>query len=171
VALRKSFAIPTTVSSWILIVPTDEVWVVRIRTTPDQISSPASVTTKEGTPAFVITRACTKPIAVVHRSAARMAAHQGQPGSSGRSRSVITTPPTALTKATDRSISPIRSTNTTPIAIVAIAVICSSRFVKLRSVRNVSSSRPKISTITPSPTMIGSEPSSPARIPCHQRRT
>ena len=54
----------------------------------------------------------------------------------------MTTPPTALTKATERSISPIRSTNTTPIAIVAIAAICSRRFVKLRSVRNVSSRMP-----------------------------
>ena len=32
----------------------------------------------------------------------------------------MTTPPTALTKATERSISPISSTKTTPIAIVAI---------------------------------------------------
>ena len=73
-------AIPTAVSSWIRIVPTDEAWVVRIRTTPDQISSPASVTTNEGTPAFVITSACTKPIAVVMASATIIAAHQGHPG-------------------------------------------------------------------------------------------
>ena len=83
----------------------------------------------------------------------------------------MTVPPTALTNATDRSISPMRSTNTTPIAIVAIAAICRRRFVKLRSVRNVSSRIPKITTMTPSPTMIGSEPSSPYLTPCHQRRT
>ena len=58
-----------TVSSWIRIVPADEAWVVRIRTTPDQMSRPASVTTNDGTPAFVITSAWTKPIAVVTRSA------------------------------------------------------------------------------------------------------
>ena len=38
-----------------------------------------------------------KPIVVVSRSATPIASHQGQPGSSGRRRSVITTPPTALT--------------------------------------------------------------------------
>jgi hypothetical protein len=82
----------------------------------------------------------------------------------------MTTPPTALTNATERSISPIRSTNTTPMAIVAIADIWSRRFVKFRSVRNVSSRMPKTTAMTTSPTMMGSDPSSPARIPCHQRR-
>src|SRR5207247_9299761 len=97
VLLRKTWAIPLAASSWILIVATDEALVVRMRTTPDQMSSPASVTTKDGTPALVMTSAWTKPIAVVHASANAMAAHQGQPGSSGRRRSVIQTPPTALT--------------------------------------------------------------------------
>ena len=139
----------------------DEAWVVKIRTTPDQMRRPARVTTKDGTPAFVITSAWTNPIAVVTRRAARIASHQGHPGSSGRRSSVITTPPTALTNATDRSISPIKSTKTTPIAIVAIAAICSKRLVKLRSVRNVSSSRPKTMTMAASPTMIGSDPAHP----------
>ena len=53
---------------------------MRMRTTPDQMSSPASVTTNDGTPAFVITSAWTKPIAVVHASAATIAGPPGPPG-------------------------------------------------------------------------------------------
>ncbi len=79
------------------IVPAVEYCVVRMRTTPDQIRNPASVTTNDGTPAFVITTPCAKPIAVVISNAATIASHHGQPGSSGRSNSVIETPPTALT--------------------------------------------------------------------------
>ena len=81
-----------------------------------------------------------------------------------------TTPPTALTKATERSISPISSTNTTPMAIVATAAVCRSRFVKLRSVRNVSSRSPNVTTMMPRPTIRGSDPSSPYFTPCHHSR-
>ena len=97
VSLRKSLAKPITTSSSIRTVPTLETLVVRMRTTPDQMSSPASVTTNDGTPAFVITKLWAKPIAVVQRRPAPTAAHHGQPGLSGRSSSVMTTPPTALT--------------------------------------------------------------------------
>ncbi len=76
-------AIPTSVSSWIRIVPAVEYCVVRMRTTPDQMRNPASVTTNDGTPAFVITIACRKPIAVVTRSANPIAAHHGQSGVAG----------------------------------------------------------------------------------------
>ena len=77
---EKSFAIPMTVSSWIRIVPTYEAWVVRIRTTPDQMSSPASVTTNDGTPAFVITSAWRKPIVVVHAERGHDRGPPGPPG-------------------------------------------------------------------------------------------
>ena len=160
---------PMTVSFWMRIVPDVEYWVVMMRTTPDQISRPASVTTKEGTPAFVITIACRNPMIVVTASATPIAAHAGQFEASGRSRRVIRTPPTALTKATDRSISPIRSTKTIPIAIVATAAICSSRFVKFRGVKKVSSSSPNTTAITIRPMTIGIDPSSPPRIASHRR--
>ena len=108
--------------------------VVRIRTTPLQVSNPASVTTKDGTRAFVMISPCSRPIAVVAPSASAIAAHHGQLDSSGRSMSAITTAPTPLTNATDRSISAIRSTKTTPIAIAVYPDICKSRFTKFRSV-------------------------------------
>ena len=150
---------PTAVSSWILIVPTDEAWVVRMRTTPDQIKSPASVTTNDGTPGL----RDHERLDEADRGRARERDEDRRPprpawDRPGRRSSVITTPPTALTNATERSISPIRSTNTTPMAIVAIADICSRRFVKFRSVRNVSSRMPKTTTMTTSPTMIGQRP-------------
>ena len=56
----------------------------------------------------------------------------------------MTTPPTALTNATERSISPISSTKTTPIAIVATAAIWRIRLVKFRGVRKLSFSWKKI---------------------------
>ena len=56
-------------------------------------------------------------------------------------------------------------------AIVANGAICRSRLVKLRSVKKVSSSVPNTMAMTTSPTTMGSEPSSPARTFCHQRRT
>ena len=77
----------------------------------------------------------------------------------------MTTAPTALTNPTARSISPIRRTKTTPIAIVATAAICRSRFVKFRDVRKFSSRMENVMTIKTRPTMIGSVPSSPARTP------
>ena len=54
-----------------------------------------------------------------------------------------------------------------PMATVATAAICRSRFVKFRSVRKFSSRIPKATKMTARPTMIGSEPSSPPRTPCH----
>ena len=60
---------PMTVSSWMRIVPDVEYSVVRISTTPVQMSSPASVTTNDGTPALVMTSACSRPMAVVIGSA------------------------------------------------------------------------------------------------------
>ena len=75
------------------------------------------MTTKDGTRAFVMISPCRRPIAVVVPSASAIAAHHGQCDASGRSISDITTAPTPLTNATDRSISAISSTKTTPIAI------------------------------------------------------
>ena len=74
---------PITVSFWMRIVPEVEYWIVRIRTTPDQISRPASVTTNDGTPAFVITIACRNPMVVVMARAMPIAAHAGQFEASG----------------------------------------------------------------------------------------
>ena len=143
---------------------------MRMRTTPDQMRRPASVTTNDGTPGL----RDHERLDEADRGRAEEGDADREPtraspgrrdagGASSRRRR------RRSTKATDRSISPMRSTKTTPIAIVAIAAIWSRRFVKLRSVRKVSSSRPKMTTMTTRPTMIGSDPSSPAWTPCHQR--
>ena len=109
------------------------------------------------------------PIVVVTASATRIACQAGQFEASGRRSSVIRTPPTALTNATDRSISPISRTNTIPIAIVATAAICKSRFVKFRGVKKVSSSSPNTMAITIRPMTIGIDPSSPPQIASQRR--
>ena len=59
------------------------------------------------------------------------------------------------------------STNTTPMAIVAMPAICRSRLVKFRGEMNTSSAKPKTITMRTRPTMIGSEPSSPDRTRIH----
>ncbi len=71
---------------------------------------------------------------VVMTSATPIAAHHGKFCSSGRRSRTMITAQTPLTKPTERSISAIRRTKTTPIAIVAIPAVCRSRFTKLRSV-------------------------------------
>ena len=74
-------------------------------------------------------------------------------------RTATIAPPTAPTNATDRSmvtISPsaMSRMNTMPMAKNEMGAICNNRLVKLRAVRNWSSSAPKMRTITRSPTMI-----------------
>ena len=80
------------------------------------------------------------------------------------------TPPTALTYATDRSISAMSSTKTTPIAIVVMPDICRRRLMKLRSPKKTGFWIPKIRAMTMRPTMMGSEPRSPALTRIHQPR-
>ena len=125
---------PSTTSSWIRIVPEVDASVVRISTTPLHANNPANVTTNDGTFAFVMINPCSSPIAVVTRRPAPIAAHHGQCDASGRSNRHITTAPTPLTNATDRSISAIRSTKTVPMAIVVYPDIWRSRLTKFRSV-------------------------------------
>jgi hypothetical protein len=55
--------------------------------------------------------------------------------------------------------------------MIAIGAVCSRRLVKLRDVRNTSFLSPNVTKMITSATMIGSEPSSPARTPCSQSRT
>ena len=72
----------------------------------------------------------------------------------------------------DREVDlPDQQHETTSIAIVATAAICRRRFVKLRSVRNLSSRIEKGENDQDETEMIGSVPSSPALTPCHHRRT
>ena len=89
-------------------------------TTPFQASRPASVTTNDGTPTFVMISAVQQADAEAARAArcrSRRAAGSSLP--SGSSSSAVSTPPTPDTKPIDRSISPSSSTKVTPMAITA----------------------------------------------------
>ena len=89
---------------------------------------------------------------------------------SGSMSSAVSTPPTPLTKPTDRSISPSSRTKTMPMPMTAKAAIWTMRLTKFPAVRKRSFWDWKTIAMMIRPTMIGSEPSSPERTPAHQRR-
>ena len=97
--------------SWITITPGSSSWI-----TPCQISSPASVTTNDGTPIRATNEPWNAPMIVVQASAIAMHSQPGRPGPAGAgfASSAAIMPATPLTYPIDRSISPIRSTKTTP---------------------------------------------------------
>ncbi len=98
------------VLSWITITP----WVIVRLITPCQISNPASVTTKEGTPISATIEPWKAPINVAARIARKMQTRPGRCTPFGSCVSATTTPATPLTKLTERSISPISRTKITP---------------------------------------------------------
>ena len=104
---------------------------------------------------------CTSPTTVTAANAAGIVKNQGHPRS--RKIRVMTTPPTALTKPIERSISPSSRTKTTPMAMVAIPAIWTIRLTKLTGVRKFWLRLWKMSAINSRPTMIGSDPMSPPR--------
>ena len=139
-------------------------------TTPFHASRPASVTTNDGTPILVMISPCRVPMA---RPAPNTIANTIAVGSSfpsGVSRIAVSTPPTPDTKPIERSISPSRSTNVTPMAITAYGAVWRSRLTKLPAVRKRSFWLWKTIAMMIRPTKIGSDPSSPALTSVHQRR-
>ena len=89
------------------------------RTTPFQASRPASVTTNDGTPTLVMISPWKVPIARPAPSTITNTMNVGSSLPSGVSRIAVSTPPTPETKPIERSISPSRSANVTPIAMTA----------------------------------------------------
>src|SRR6185503_15346105 len=72
---RKSFAKPTTTLFWMITVPLSP---ISSSTTPFQASRPASVTTNEGTPIFVMIRPWPIPMASPTRRAMKIAEQQDE---------------------------------------------------------------------------------------------
>ncbi len=85
--------------------------------------------------------------------------------------SATTTAARPLRYPIDRSISPIRSTKTTPIAITVTWAICGIRLSKLTAVKNTFVFAVKKIVIRIIPTITGSEPTSPAFSASMRRRT
>ena len=156
------------VSSAMRIVPDEENAIIKTRTTPFRPRLNANETTNDGTPALVTITPIVNPMAVVIARATSTAMGHGHPGSSGLSKRVMTTPPTAELNAIARSISASSKTKTTPMAMVAKGAICSRRLVKFRPLKYRLSSVPKIRTMTTRPMMIGRNPRSPERTRTHQ---
>ena len=86
---------------------------------PCQASRPASVTTKDGIPKVVTMKPLNIPIAQPTARPARIASPGSSPSLTDRT--AMTAAARPLTAPTERSISPSRSTRTTPIEIVATA--------------------------------------------------
>ena len=139
-------------------------------TTPFQASRPASVTTNDGTPTFVMISPCRVPIAIPASSTITSTSHVGITLPSGVSRIAVSTPPTPETKPIERSISPSSSANVTPMAMTAYGAVCTIRLTKLPAVRKRSFWTWKTIAMMIRPTTIGSDPSSPPRTLDHQRR-
>ena len=163
----KSLARPTTKSFCRITVPRLP---ISSSTTPFQASRPASVTTNDGTPTLVMINPCSRPIPRPASSASAIAGAVAISLPSGASSSATSTPPTPETKPIERSISPSRSANVTPMAITAYGAVWTIRLTKLPAVRKRSFCVWKTMQMTIRPTMIGSEPSSPALTSVHQRR-
>ena len=164
---RKSLAMPITKSFCRITVPRLP---ISSSTTPFQASRPASVTTNDGTPTFVMISPWNVPIARPAPSTITNTMNVGSSLPSGVSRIAVSTPPTPDTKPIERSISPSSSANVTPIAITAYGAVCSSRLTKLPAVRKRSFWVWKTMQMISRPTTIGSEPSSPDLTSVHQRR-
>src|ERR1051325_612866 len=103
------------VLSWMMIT----LWGSDLKSTPCQASRPASVTTKEGTPRKATNEPWNAPIAAPARIATRIASRPGIWWPlSGIWSSAATTAARPLTEPIERSISPSRSTKTTPNAMI-----------------------------------------------------
>ncbi len=156
--LMLALAMLLIVSSWIGIVPPSP----RIfRRTPCQKRRPASVTTKEGRPILVMIVPCSTPMPAQARSAAGIAAYQGQPWA-GLARSAMITPPRPATNPTERSISPRSRTKTCPIASRLKTAAWTSRLTRLPAVRKFESRDWNRIEIRIIPAMTGRTPLSPA---------
>ena len=113
---RKLLASPMTKSFCRITVPLEP---ISSSTTPFHASRPASVTTNDGTPTFVMISPWNVPIPRPTRITIRSTTEVGGTLPSGVSRIAVSTPPTPETKPIERSISPSSSANVTPMAITA----------------------------------------------------
>ncbi len=117
----------------------------------------------------VISVPCRAPRAAVTASAAGIAAHHGQP-MEGRTRIVTTVAPIPAMNPSDRSISPRRRTNTSPMPISMNTEPCTSRLTRLPADRNFAFCVWKMIPIRITPSTTGSTPLWPASTRCHSIR-
>ena len=111
------------------------------------------MTTKDGTAVRVIHKPLNTPMATPRATAARMAT---RPGTPARTLSTAITPAANPLRApTDRSISPISRTRTTPTAMVPVAAIWSVRLVRLAGLMKFSFIDPNTSQMIASAAKTG----------------
>ena len=138
-------------------------------TSPLQASSPARVTTNEGSRSRATRVPCSAPIAVVTSRAVMTAAHHGQ-SRDPMSSSAVITPPITETKPIDRSMSPSSSANTSLIPSSMKTAPWISRSVRFTGDRKCAFSDWKITPITIRPVITEMAPLSPGASQAAARR-
>src|SRR5215831_4176501 len=137
---------------------------------PSRISSPPRVTMNDG----ILSRATRDPwmvpTAEQASNAAMIATHHGQLGPVGCTSSATTTLPNAMTRPTERSISPRSRAKISAIASTMYTALCSNRLTKFCGDRNVGFAIWKLTATTTMARTTGRTPLSPLRTRSHQAR-
>src|SRR6185295_9066125 len=147
------------VESWRNAAPNPEIGrpEVKTRAAPRAMLIMPRVAMNAGRRPFVMRRPFTSPLAPPTPSPARMAAGTGQPPCSAQA---STTPESASSEPTDRSIPPERITNVIPRAMTALMLVCSITLSRFETERKCGVRTDKSPTSSTSPTSV---PSSRAR--------
>src|SRR6516164_1610653 len=142
----------------------------RMIATPSRISSPPRVTMNDGILIRATSDPCMAPTAAQASSAAMIAAHHGQLRLVGCTSSATTTLPNAMTRPTERSISPSSRAKISAIASTMYTVLCSNRLTRFCADRNAGFATWKLTATTAMARTTGRTPLSPLRTRSHQAR-
>ena len=138
--------------------------------TPSRTSRPPRVTMNEGIRSRATSVPCIAPTPALTTRAATMATHQGHPSPLGCTRSAATTADNAMTRPTERSISPRSRGKISAMASTMYTALCSMRLTRFRGDRNFESRIWKATATTTMARTTGSTPLSPLRTRSHHAR-
>src|SRR5262252_2336256 len=138
--------------------------------TPSRISSPPSVTMNDGILSRATRDPWMAPTAEHASNAAMIATHHGQLRPVGCTSSATTTLPKAMTRPTERSISPRSRAKISAIASTMYMVLCSNRLTRFCGDRNAGFAIWKLTATTTMARTTGRTPLSPLRTRSHQAR-
>src|SRR6266516_3771295 len=131
--------------------------------TPSRISSPPRVTMNDGIFSRATSDPWMAPPAEQASNAAMVAAHHGQFAPPGCTSSATTTAPSAMTRPTDRSISPRSRAKISAIASTMYTVLCSKRLTRFSADRNCEFATWKLTATTTMARTTGRTPLLPLR--------
>ena len=138
--------------------------------TPSRISSPPSVTMNDGIFSRATSTPWMAPNAAQASKVTMIAAHHGKSAPVGCTSSATTTLLSAMTRPTDRSISPRSRAKISPIASSMYTVLCSKRLTRFCEDRNLPFAIWKTTATTTMARTTGRTPLLPPRTRPHQAR-